>query len=160
MSSMLKFNEFKSLNENLAKKKWAELEARIRSEVPEIGGETWKGTSTWSQAMAENPGGALGRLVGAVGVGISKLGQAIFGAIGSKFAKGAKDEEEAFSRWGESIQSSGKNKRKDYEDFYRNSLVSGRRTFGSEFDIENPRTSDQRKYKDYIRRSRQYFDID
>jgi len=160
MSTLLKFNEFNSLNENLAKKKWEELEARIRSKVPEIGGENWRGDSSWAQAMAEDPGGALGRLLGSVGIGISKAGKAIFGAIGDKLPGGAKDEEEAFSRWGESIQASGKNKQKDYEDFYMKSIYSGKETFGSNFDVENPRTKDQRRYRDYLRRSRSYFDID
>ena len=160
MSSVLKFDEFNSLNENIAKKKWEELEARIRSRVPEIEGENWRGYSSWAQVMAEDPGGALGRLLGAAGIGISKAGKAIFGAIGSKLPKGSKDEEEVFSRWGESIQKSGKNKEKDYEDFYTRSLYSGKKTFGSDFDVEKPKTEDQRKYRDYLRRSRKYFDLD
>ncbi len=159
MSSVLKFNEFTSLNENLAKKKWEDLEARIRSEVPSLGAEDWRGGSAWAKAMTEDPGGALGRLLGAAGIGFSKLGKAIFGAIGSKFQKGTKDEGEAFSRWGESIQASGKNKRRDYENFYSNSILSGRNSFGPDFDIENPRTDDEKKYRNYIRSSRKYFDV-
>jgi len=160
MPSLLKFDEFNFINENSTRKKWEDLEARIRAQVPEIGGETWRGSSSWTEASIDNPEGALGRILGGIGIGLSKAGKAIFGAIGDKFNKGAKDERETFSGWGESIQSSGKNKKSDYEDFYKKYLSSGRKTFGSNFDPENPRTEDERQYRNYLRRSRSYFDID
>lgn len=160
MPSLLKFDEFNFINENSTRKKWEDLESRIRAQVPEIGGETWRGSSSWTEASIDNPEGALGRILGGIGIGLSKAGKAIFGAIGDKFNSGSKGEEEAFSRWGESIQSSGKNKQKDYEDFYTKSIHSGKETFGPDFDVEKPRTREQRRYRDYLRRSRSYFDID
>lgn len=67
--------------------------------------------------------------------------------------------EEVLSKWGEGIKTSGKNKKKDYEEFYTDAIVKGKKTFGGKYDINNPRNREERIYSDYISGAGKYFEI-
>ena len=116
--------------------------------------------------MAYDEGGALQRLVKGAVEGIQKVGKGIAdlfdsGKAASMDADGLeKNKEQVLSRWGDSIKASGKNKEKDYEEFYRNAILKGRSTFGKKFDIRNPEGRDQKLYQDYVYSASNYFDVD
>lgn len=110
-------------------------------------------------------GGALQRLVSGAAKKVQSIGQGISDLFNSpKISRldsdGLKKEKtETLSKWGESIKTTGKNKEKDYEDFYRNAVRKGKMTFGDDFDINDPSTKEERVYRDYVFGASKYFDL-
>ena len=98
--------------------------------------------------MAYDEGGALQRLVKGAVEGLQKIGKGIADLFDSGKAASMdvdgleKNKEQVLSRWGDSIKASGKNKDKDYEEFYRNAILKGRSPFGKGVDINNPEGSE------------------
>jgi hypothetical protein len=115
--------------------------------------------------MAERPGQALQRLVAGASSGIVGLGRGFANLFGkseldkydAKTLKGKK--REVLQKWGEDIKKTGRNEEKDYEVFYKKSLENGRKTFGKDFDIENPRSEDEEVYADYVNSASKYYKI-
>jgi hypothetical protein len=75
----------------------------------------------------------------------------------AKTLKGKK--REVLQKWGEDIKKIGKNEEKDYEVFYKKSLENGRKTFGKDFDIENPKSEEEEIYADYVNSASKYYKI-
>jgi len=115
--------------------------------------------------MTYDEGGALQRLIKGAVEGLQKIGKGIADLFDSGKAASMdvdaleKNKEQVLSRWGDSIRASGRNKDKDYEEFYRNAILKGRSTFGKGFDINNPQGREQKLYKDYVFSSFDYFDV-
>ncbi len=111
-------------------------------------------------------GGALQRLVGGAAKKIQSIGQGISDLFNSpkvsKLEVGElrKQKGETLSKWGDSIKSTGKNKQKDYENFYKDAIIRGKSTFGKDFDINEPSTKEERVYRDYVFGASKYFDFD
>lgn len=115
--------------------------------------------------MTYDEGGALQRLIKGAVEGLQKIGNSIADLFDSGKTAGMdvdgleKNKEKVLSRWGDSIRASGRNKDKDYEDFYKNAILKGRSTFGKGFDINNPEGREQKLYKDYVFSASDYFDV-
>jgi hypothetical protein len=136
-------------------------EIRRRIESDQIGNELYN--------TIYDEGGALKRMLGATG----KTLAGIAGGIGdlvrdvfknNKIAKSdsaelASKKKEVLSKWGEEIKSSGKNKQKDYEEFHHDAIVRGKKRFGGNFDINNPRNDDERVYSEYVLDASKYYDF-
>jgi len=73
--------------------------------------------------------------------------------------KKKKKKGEVLQKWGEDIKKTGRNEEKDYEVFYKKSLENGRKTFGKDFDIENPKSEDEEVYADYVNSASKYYKI-
>jgi hypothetical protein len=116
--------------------------------------------------MVYDEGGAAKRLLGQFFSGIKKISKGISTLFGDKNAEKMslddleKNRSEILDKWGEGIRISGKNKKKDYEDFYRRYTSQGRDYFGQDFDIEKPRNREEIIYSRYARGARKYFHDD
>jgi len=114
-------------------------------------------------------GGALKRMLGATGKTLADIAGGIGDLVrdvfkNDKIAKSDSKEleskkKEVLSKWGEEIQSSGKNTPKDYEDFHHDAIVRGKKRFGGKFDINNPRNEEERIYSEYVLDASKYYDF-
>ena len=169
MSRILDFNSF--LNEEATRqetalgKKFSNIEARIKAENPEVEIFGPEGGKDWYDAMAERPGQALQRLISGTASGIAGLGKGISNLFGKKIESDSKiksirgQKQEVLSKWGEEIKQSGKNKEEDYKDFYKEAVINGKKNFGKDFDLDNPKNEEEEDYVDYVKTARKYYDI-
>ncbi len=110
-------------------------------------------------------GGALQRLVKGTAQKLKNFGDGMSELFKSQKLKNRttedlrKDKKETLSKWGETIKTTGKNKEKDYEDFYGDALKRGKATFGKDFDINSPKSEEQRVYRDYVLGASKYFEF-
>ncbi len=110
-------------------------------------------------------GGALQRLIKGPAEKVQSIGKGISDLFNSpKISKLdaddlKKNKTETLSKWGDSIKLTGKNKEKDYEEFYRDAIKRGKSTFGKDYDINDPSTKDERVYRDYVLGASKYFDF-
>jgi len=152
-------------DKNIVSKKLGRIQSRIKADNPEVELTGYEGGKDWFDAMAERPGQALQRLVAGASSGIVGLGRGFANLFGkseldkydAKTLKGKK--REVLQKWGEDIKKIGKNEEKDYEVFYKKSLENGRKTFGKDFDIENPKTEEEEVYADYVNSASKYYKI-
>lgn len=132
-----------------------EIRRRIEAETPE----------EKIYQMVYDEGGAAMRLLKGVAAGLNRIGQGISDlfdtgtASSMDYDKLDKNKESVLSKWGTNIKASGKNKEKDYEEFYRNAILKGRTTFGKDFDLKNPSGKEQELYRDYVYDATNYFDV-
>lgn len=169
MSRILNFDSFIVSESEREKtylgKKFANIEARVKAENPEVELFGPEGGKDWYDAMAERPGQALQRLISGAAAGIAGLGKGISNLFGKKIDSGLRpksikrQKEEVLSKWGEEIKQSGKNKEENYRDFYKEAIVNGKKSFGKDFDFENPKNEDEEIYVDYVKTARKYYDI-
>jgi hypothetical protein len=146
-------------------KKFSKIEARIKAENPEVDLTGPEGGKDWYDAMAERPGQALQRLISGAASGIASLGKGISNLFGKKLdgdldkksLRGKK--EEVLSKWGEDVKKTGRNKEQDYEGFYKEAIVNGKKSFGKNFDIDNPKSDEEEIYVDYVKTAKRYYDI-
>ena len=172
MTKILNFQGF--LNEskysvtgdkNIVSRKLGRFQSRIKAGNPEVELTGYEGGKDWFDAAAERPGQALQRLVAGVSSGLVGLGRGFANLFGkseldkydAKTLKGKKGE--VLQKWGEDIKKTGRNEEKDYEVFYKKSLENGRKTFGKDFDIENPKSEDEEVYADYVNSASKYYKI-
>jgi hypothetical protein len=161
MNNIKDFQSF--LNENLEGREPYSATEWIKRKRKSIEAQT--GTEKIYQ-MTYDEGGALQRLIGRAVEGLKTLGQEIADLFDSEKAakmdveRLSKKKDDVLSRWGDSIKSSGKNKRREYEDFYRDAIRKGRSTFGKDFDINNPKGREQKIYQDYVFSATDYFDLE
>ncbi len=152
-------------DKNIVSKKLGRIQSRIKADNPEVELTGYEGGKDWFDAMAERPGQALHRLVAGASSGIVGLGRGFANLFGkseldkydAKTLKGKK--REVLQKWGEDIKKIGKNEEKDYEVFYKKSLENGRKTFGKDFDIENPKSEEEEIYADYVNSASKYYKI-
>jgi hypothetical protein len=152
-------------DKNIVSRKLGRIQSRIKADNPEVELTGYEGGKDWFDAMAEKPGQALQRLVAGASSGIVGLGRGFANLFGkseldkydAKTLKGKK--REVLQKWGEDIKKTGRNEEKDYEVFYKKSLENGRKTFGKDFDIENPRSEDEEVYADYVNSASKYYKI-
>jgi hypothetical protein len=135
------------------------LESKYQEDTEE------KGISSLDR-MVYDEGGAAKRLLGQVFSGIKKISKGISNLFGDKNAEKMslddleKNRSEILDKWGEGIRISGKNKKKDYEDFYRKYTSQGRDYFGEDFNLNSPRNREEIIYSRYARDARKYFTDD
>lgn len=114
--------------------------------------------------MSHDEGGAAKRLFGRLVGGIKAIGKGISNFFGDKDAEKMdldgleKNKKQILDKWGEGIKVSGKNTKKDGEEFYRQYDLRGREYFGRDFDLKNPRNREERIYSGYGRDASKYFD--
>lgn len=152
-------------DKNIVSKKLGRIQSRIKADNPEVELTGYEGGKDWFDAMAERPGQALQRLVAGASSGVVGLGRGFANLFGkseldkydAKTLKGKK--REVLQKWGEDIKKIGKNEEKDYEVFYKKSLENGRKTFGKDFDIENPKSEEEEIYADYVNSASKYYKI-
>lgn len=169
MKNLILFEDF-----SYRKKRWyyeqpstqiEKLRSKIDSLTPEVNwlyGRENTG-SDWMQAVADDPEGGLKRLL--VGAAQSVLGvsKAISDKFGNIQLKGknkeqlSKNKEEALEKWGERLEKSGKNKPKDFEFFYKDAIARGKKIFGKNFDLRNPKTDEEKIYAEYIEEAIKYY---
>jgi len=160
MDNIKDFQSF--LNENIERREPYSATEWIKQKRRSIEAET--GAEKIYQ-MTYDEGGALQRLVKGAVEGLRSLGQGIAdlfdsGKAASMDIEGlSKNKDQVLSRWGDSIRASGKNKRGEYETFYRDAIRKGKSTFGKDFDINNPQGRDQQLYRDYVFSATDYFDL-
>jgi hypothetical protein len=65
--------------------------------------------------------------------------------------------DEILQKWGDDIRKTGKNREKDYEEFYRDALRRGRSSFGKNFNPESPKNREESLYVDYLNNAAKYF---
>lgn len=110
-------------------------------------------------------GGAAGRLLSRTINAITGVSRGIADVFKkediSKMDDGSleKNRDEILSKWGDGIRASGRNKQKDYEEFYTDAVIKGKKTFGGKYDINNPKNREERIYSDYISGAEKYFDV-
>lgn len=110
-------------------------------------------------------GGALQRLFKGTVEKVQSIGNGISDLFNSpksqKFSVEdlTKNKTETLSKWGDSIKLSGKNKEKDYEDFYGDAVRKGRSQFGKDFNMGDAKTSEEKVYRDYVFGASKYFDF-
>ena len=152
-------------DKNVVSRKLGRIQSRIKAGNPEVELTGYEGGKDWFDAAAERPGQALQRLVAGVSSGLVGLGRGFANLFGTseldkydaKTLKGKKGE--VLQKWGEDIKKTGRNEEKDYEVFYKKSLENGRKTFGKDFDIENPKSEDEEVYADYVNSASKYYKI-
>ena len=152
-------------DKNIVSRKLGKIQSRIKADNPEVELTGYEGGKDWFDAMSERPGQALQRLVAGASSGVVGLGRGFANLFGkseldkydAKTLKGKKTE--VLQKWGEDIKKIGKNEEKDYEVFYKKSLENGRKTFGKDFDIENPKTEEEEVYADYVNSASKYYKI-
>jgi len=158
-------NEESKRQETVLGKKFSNIEARIKAQNPEVELFGAEGGKDWYDAIAERPGQALQRLISGAASGVAGLGKGIFNLFGKKIEYDGKPKslrgkkEEVLSKWGEEIKQSGKNKEEDYKDFYKEAVINGKKNFGKDFNLDNPKNEDEEVYVDYVRTARKYYDI-
>lgn len=167
MYNILDFTTF-NINERRYLEKYSAIDKareRIDSLTPEVNW-LYKGSKggDWLTAVADNPEGGLKRLlVGAV-QGLLGISQSISDKFGNPDIKSkskdylVKNREETLEKWGENIEKSGKNKINDFEDFYKDAIFRGKKTFGNDFNIRKPKSEDEKIYVDYIENAFKYYD--
>ena len=152
-------------DKNVVSRKLGRIQSRIKAGNPEVELTGYEGGKDWFDAAAERPGQALQRLVAGDSSGLVGLGRGFANLFGkseldkydAKTLKGKKGE--VLQKWGEDIKKTGRNEEKDYEVFYKKSLENGRKTFGKDFDIENPKSEDEEVYADYVNSASKYYKI-
>ena len=111
-------------------------------------------------------GGALQRLVKGTVQKLKSFGDGMSELFKSQKLKTLNAEDlkrnkkETLSKWGDSIKASGKNKEKDFEDFYSDAIKRGKASFGKDFDINKPSSPEERVYRDYVFGASKYFDFE
>jgi len=152
--------------DNIVSRKLSRIQSRIKSENPEVELTGYEGGKDWFNAMAERPGQALQRLVASTASGLLGLGKGFANLFGkrSEFDKYdlkslKSNKKEVLQKWGEDIKKTGKNEEKDYEVFYRKAILNGKKSFGKDFDIENPKTPDEDVYADYVNTASKYYKL-
>ena len=75
----------------------------------------------------------------------------------AKTLKGKK--REVLQKWGEDIKKTGRNEEKDHEIFYKKSIENGKKSFGKNFDIDNPKTEEEEIYVDYVKTAGKYYNL-
>ena len=173
MTKILNFQGF--LNEskysvtgdkNIVARKLGKMQARVKAENPEAEATGYEGGKDWFDAMAERPGQALQRLVSGAASGLLGLGRGVANLFGkrsdlerydAKTLKGKK--QEVLQKWGEDIKKTGRNEEKDHEVFYKKSIENGKKSFGKDFDIDNPKTEEEEIYVDYVNSAGKYYKL-
>ena len=173
MTKILNFQGF--LNEskysvtgdkNVVARKLGKMQARVKAQNPEAEITGYEGGKDWFDAMAEKPGQALQRLISGATSGLLGLGRGVANLFGkssdlekydSKTLKGKK--QEVLQKWGEDIKKTGRNEEKDYEVFYKKSIENGKKSFGKNFDIDNPKTEEEEIYADYVNSAGKYYKL-
>lgn len=147
--------------ENQPSNKIEKLRRRIDSLSPQT---SWLyGGSSWMQSVADDPEGGLVRLISGAAQAVLGLGQAIADKFGDSTIKSKnkedleKNKKITLEKWGEKIEKSGKNKSSDFEIFYKDSIARGKKIFGKDFDIRNPKTDDEKIYVEYIEDAIKYY---
>jgi hypothetical protein len=151
--------------------RYLDLERRVEDRFDEWKPEpdSWASSNPGAisrfQAMAENPSGAGGRLLLRGLSLVQKIGKSIVDLFkipfsGSGSLKDIESERpEYLEKWGNSIMKSGRNKKEDYEDFYEQAYVNGKKTFGKFFDLDFPDSEEAKVYSDYVRGARRFYDF-
>jgi len=123
------------------------------------------GSSRMDQTVYDE-GGALKRLVSGTVENVGKFKKHMSDLFKSQKLKDMdleslkKDKKGVLSKWGDSIKTSGKNKEKDFETFYKDSVDRGRQTFGKDFDMDEPKSKEERIYRDYVLGASKYFEFE
>jgi hypothetical protein len=162
-----------SLFEEYFKKKWyydkpttqiEKLRSRIDSLSPETGWIYDGGSKgTWMQSVVDDPEGGLLRLITGAAQSILKVGEVIADKFSDNSIKGKnkkeleKNREETLEKWGERLEKSGKNRASDFEIFYKDSIARGKKLFGKNFDLRNPKTEEEKIYSEYIEDAIKYY---
>ncbi len=138
-----------------AEKRIKEIRKRVYAQSPE---ERLNQT-------AHDEGGALRRLAGEATQGIIGLKNGIADLFNTGKVSSMSDEElaknrkEVLSKWGEDIKKIGKNKDTNYEEFYKDAIIKGKRSFGRTFDIEKPKSKQESLYTEYVNDATKYFEF-
>lgn len=169
MENLILFEEFSS-----RRRRWyyeqpstqiEKLRSKIDSLTPEVSWLYGKETtgSDWMEAVADDPEGGLKRLLVGATQAILGVGQLISDKFGDIKLKGknkeelSKYKEEALEKWGEKLHRSGKNRSSDFEVFYKDAIARGKKTFGKNFDLRNPKTDEEKIYAEYIEDAIKYY---
>lgn len=155
MNNLKPFCSFVNESYESSEERIREIRRRIEAKNPE---------EQMYQTVYDEGGAAkrlLGRAVNAL-TGVSRSIADVFkkdnlASMDDKSLENSKDE--VLSKWGEGIKVEGKNKKKDYEEFYTNALIKGRKTFGRGFDLKNPKSREEKIYAEYISGADKYFDL-
>lgn len=173
MTEILNFQEFlneskltESGNKNLAAKKIATIQNRLKIDNPQVEILGYGGGKDYFDTANEKPGQALQRLLSITTSGLLGLGKGIANLFGKRTelekydAKTLRSKKgEVLQRWGEDIKKTGKDQEKDYNAFYQKSIENGKKSFGSDFDITNPRGEQEEIYADYVNSSSKYYKL-
>lgn len=161
MKNLIDYKEF-LLNESSSRYKryyYKEPEGAIEKIRQRLDNLTFRD----DEVFGGDPEDSLKRLVIGGLKGIFGVAQSISDKFGEASLKGKnllglkKKKEEALEKWGERLERSGKNKAEDFETFYKDAIIRGKRSFGKNFDIRNPRTDEERIYVDYIEDAIKYY---
>jgi hypothetical protein len=151
---------------NVVSDQIAKIRARVKSEYPEVELTGYEGGRDWYEAVGNEPGKAVQRLITGVASGFLGLAKGISDLFktgekiekyDSKSLKTNKDE--VLQKWGENIDKTGKNEEKDLESFYKRAITTGKKSFGKDFDIENPKNPEEEVYVDYVNSAAKYYKV-
>ncbi len=144
----------------------AKIRARVKAEYPEVELTGYEGGRDWYEAVGNEPGKALQRLITAASSGLLGLGKGISDLFktGDKIEKYdtkslKTNKDSVLLKWGENIEKTGKNEEKDLENFYKKAITTGKKSFGKDFDIENPKNPEEEVYVDYVNSASKYYKV-
>jgi len=138
-----------------AERKIKEIRSRISAETPQE--KIYQTTYDEAGALKRLLKGAINSLAGLTS-GISDLfNNGRTSSMSADALRGSQDE--ILSKWGDDIRRKGNNKEADYEKFYRDAILKGRKSFGGKFDPENPEGKEQSIYAEYVNNASKYFNF-